>query len=267
MLRSAMSAPASRRRFFCASALLFCASAALTSVQSLSMSAMGGMPMPGGWILSMTWMRMCGQTWPGAAASFLGMWVPMMVAMMLPSLLPVLWRYRSALRAAGETRVNALTVLAGVAYFCVWTALGLVVFTLGVALAALATHLDSVARAVPLAIGMVIMVAGALQFTRWKARKLACCREGLSRCSPLAADAHTAWRLGLRFGRRCSSACVGFTSILLVTGVMNLGAMVVVTAAITAERLAPAGEHVARAIGVVAFGAGLFLIAKTAALI
>jgi predicted metal-binding membrane protein len=34
----------------------------------------------------MAWMRMPGQTWPGAAASFLGMWVVMMVAMMLPSL-------------------------------------------------------------------------------------------------------------------------------------------------------------------------------------
>jgi predicted metal-binding membrane protein len=35
-----------------------------------------------------------GQTWPGAAASFLGMWVVMMVAMMLPSLVPMLRRYR-----------------------------------------------------------------------------------------------------------------------------------------------------------------------------
>jgi hypothetical protein len=42
------------------------------------------MPMPGGWTMSMAWMRMPGQTWPGAAASFLGMWVVMMVAMMLP---------------------------------------------------------------------------------------------------------------------------------------------------------------------------------------
>ena len=38
--------------------------------------------------------------------------------------------------------------------------------------------------------------------------------------------------------------------ILLVAGVMNLGAMAVVTAAITVERLAPAGEQSARAIGV-----------------
>jgi hypothetical protein len=48
---------------------------------------------------------MPGQTWPGAAASFLGMWVVMMVAMMLPSLVPMLWRYRQALGRTGETRL------------------------------------------------------------------------------------------------------------------------------------------------------------------
>ena len=50
-------------------------------------------------------------------------------------------------------------------------------------------------------------------------------------------------------------------AILLVIGVMDLGAMALVTAAITAERLAPAGERVARGIGIVVIVAGLGLIA------
>jgi len=76
------------------SGLFFVVSAAVTILWCASMSAMGEMPMPGGWTMSMAWMRMPEQTWPGAAASFLGMWVVMMVAMMLPSLVPMLWRYR-----------------------------------------------------------------------------------------------------------------------------------------------------------------------------
>jgi predicted metal-binding membrane protein len=52
--------------------------------------------------------------------------------------------------------------------------------------------------------------------------------------------------------------------ILLVSGVMGLRAMAVVAAAITLERLAPAGELVARAIGIVVVGAGLFLVARAA---
>src|SRR6266478_2366089 len=79
---------ASQQAFFGVSALLFAASAAVTIVWCASMSVMGEMPMPGDWTMSMTWMRMPGQTWLGAAASFLGMWVVMMVAMMLPSLVP-----------------------------------------------------------------------------------------------------------------------------------------------------------------------------------
>ena len=80
----------SQQAFFGVSALLFAASAAVTIVWCASMSAMDGMTMPGGWTMSMAWMRMPGQTWLGAVASFLGMWVVMMVAMMLPTLVPIL---------------------------------------------------------------------------------------------------------------------------------------------------------------------------------
>ena len=64
--------------------------------------------------------------------------------------------------------------------------------------------------------------------------------------------------------RGCSSA--GLTAILLVMGVMDLRVMAVLTLAITAERLAPSGERVARAIGVVLVGAGLLLLARAAGL-
>ena len=53
-------------------------------------------------------------------------------------------------------------------------------------------------------------------------------------------------------------------AVLLVIGVMDLRAMAIVTAAITVERLAPTGDRVARAIGAVVVGAGLFLIARAA---
>src|ERR1700704_292590 len=105
---------ASQQTFFGVSALLFVASAALTTAWCGSMSAMGEMPMPGGWTMSMAWMRMPGQSWPGAAASFFRMWVVMMVAMMLPSLVPMLWRYRKAVGRTDETRLGRLTALAAV---------------------------------------------------------------------------------------------------------------------------------------------------------
>lgn len=74
---------ARERRFLGTSALLFMASAAATIYWCRSMS--DGMRMPGGWTLSMMWLRMPGQSWLAAGTSFMGMWVVMMVAMMLPS--------------------------------------------------------------------------------------------------------------------------------------------------------------------------------------
>jgi len=51
-------------------------------------------------------------------------------------------------------------------------------------------------------------------------------------------------------------------AILLVTGVMDLGAMALVAAAITVERLAPSPERAARATGVVIVAAGAVVIAR-----
>jgi predicted metal-binding membrane protein len=117
-----------------------------------------------------------------------------------------------------------------------------------------------------MAVGVVVLIAGALQFSAWKARNLACCREAPGRGRTLPADAGTAWRHGLRLGLYCTQCCVGLMAILLGLGVMNLRAMAVVAAAITIERVAPAGERVARVVGAVVVGAGLFLIARAAGL-
>ena len=263
-----LSVRASQRVFFGASALIFAASAALTIVWCGSMSQMGGMTMPGGWTMSMTWMRMPGQTWPGAAAGFLGMWIVMMVAMMLPSLLPMLMRYREAVAASVDTTARVglgrLTALVGFAYFFVWTLFGMAIYPLGIALAEIEMRQPAVSRAVPFAAAASILTAGLLQFTAWKARYLARCRE---RTRTLPANALAALRHGLRLGLHCSYACAGPMLILLVLGVMDLRAMAVVTAAITLERFAPAGHHVAfaRAIGVVIVAAGLFLMIQNLA--
>src|SRR5438477_3487394 len=168
---------ASQQAFFGVSALLFDASAAATIVWCAAMSAMPEMPMPGGWTMSMAWMRMPGQTWPAAAASFLAMWVVMMVAMMLPSLVPMLSRYRQAVGGRGAPRLGRLTALVGAGYFLVWASIGLGAFPLGAVLAEAEMRLPALSRAVPCATGVVVLVGGALQLTSWKARQLECCRE------------------------------------------------------------------------------------------
>ncbi len=262
--RRMMSARSSGRAFLGVSALLFAAGTTATIVRCASMSAMGGMPMPGGWSMSMAWMRTGEQTWPGVAASFLGMWAVMMMAMMLPSLVPMLGRYREAVGRMDARYPGRLTVLVGAGYFLVWTAFGAAVFPLGAALATIEMQQPALARAVPFAAGAVVLLMGALQFTVWKTHRLACCRAAPGHGGSLRADAVAACWHGIRLGLDCISCCAGLTAILLVLGVMDLRAMAGVTAAITLERLAPAGERVARAVGAIAVAAGLFLLARAA---
>jgi len=250
------------RAFVGISASLFAISTALTVLWCASMSDMQGMPMPGGWTMSMMWMRMPGQSWIEANASFLGMWVAMMAAMMMPSHVPMLWRYRQAVRSRGESRLGRLTLLAGLGYFVVWSLFGLAVFPLGAVLATVEMKYSVLAHAVPTTGGVLILIAGAVQLTSWKAHHLARCRELPARGRTITAQATTAWRQGVRFGLHCSLSCANLTVILLVIGLMDLRSMAVITAAITAERLAPAGERVAQATGAVVIVAGVLLLAR-----
>ena len=176
---------------------------------------MDAMPMSGGGTTSIV--------------SFLGMWIVMMVPMMAPSLIPTLWRYRQAVRETGETRVARLIALVSAGYFLVWSVLGLAAFPLSVALEGVG----------PVAIGAVLLIAGAFQLSKWKARQLALCREVPLRGCTSSVDAGAAWQYGLCLGFHCVCSCAGWTATALVLGMMDLRVMVVVTAAITVERLAP----------------------------
>lgn len=243
----------SSRGFLLIAALLFFGSAALTLSWGASMATMPGMEMPGGWTMSMAWMRMPGQSWSAAATAFLGMWDVMMLAMMLPVLAPTLWRYRQAL-SAQRSHADALTAVACAGYFAVWTGCGALAFPLGAALAAAEMQVPALARAVPVMTAGVIMIAGVLQLSRWKFRQLDCCAKSRGPTGPATVAA--AWRCGIRIGIDCCRCCAPLTALLLVAGVMDLGVMAVVTAAICAERLAPRGRRLACITGLVMIAGG-----------
>jgi predicted metal-binding membrane protein len=245
------------------SVLLFAASVAGTIYACGSMS--GDMPMPGGWAMSMAWMRMPGQTWTGAAAGFLAMWALMMMAMMLPSLVPALSQYRRSLSGrAGrvESSHGWLTLWVGLGYFSVWALVGAAIYPLGILLAAAEMRSEPLARSVPLAAGALLLLAGIVQLTSWKAELLRQCRDAACDRSD-AVRPGGAWRHGLMLGLRCALCCAGFMTVLIVVGVMDLAAMAVVTAAITAERLAARPERAARAAGILVLAAGAVAILRS----
>lgn len=232
---------------------------------------MDAMPMFGGGTMSMAWMPMCGQGWIAAAASFLGMWTLMMAAMMLPSLVPVLWPYRRIIGRAGELPPALLGLPLAGGYFLIWVALGAAVYAMGSVTVMAMERYPALGRAVPTATGMVVLISGALQLTPWKAHHLACCRHDSRHrsgdCGPVVpATAVGAWRHGLRLGLHCTQCCAGLTAALLVTGIMSWPGMLAATIAINLERLVPAGERVARIVGIVVIGAGVFLTGRATGL-
>lgn len=194
---------------------------------------------------SMAWQPMPGQGWAGAAASFTAMWTVMMVPMMLPSLAPTLWRDRQSLARGAATHWAAPIAVAAAGYFFVWALLGLAVYPLGV------LFLQSGSRVTT---GVTLVAAGLVQFSGWKRRHLACCRAAADCKAPAA------WLHGMHLGTQCALCCGNLMAIVLVTGVMDLAAMAAVAVAITLERVLPTGERVARGIGWMAVGAGLWIL-------
>jgi len=204
---------------------------------------------------------MSGHAWPGAPATFAAMWMAMMVAMMLPSLVPALRdHYRMVGRPGASPHPAWSTVAMAAGYYAVWAGVGVALLPAGAALAAAERWLPSLVHAGPLIVGVVVVVAGAVQRTACKAHHLACCRAVSAH--GMSARGAGAWRDGVRLGVHCCLSCAGPMAILLAVGMMDLRAMAVATAAITIERLAPDGARVARVLGTLALGVGLVLVAR-----
>ena len=238
---------ARRGVFLTLSGLLVMASAAGTIHWSRTMA--GGMAMPGGWTLSMVWTPMPGETWAGSAVRFVAMWLVMMVAMMLPPLLPILAGFRR----------NRLAALSGLAYFSVWALFGALVYALGSSVARAGLEWPAVARLAPLATGAALLVAGAMQVSAWKARQLALCRAC---CAPASGDAAATLLHGVRFGMNCSLCCLGLMAVLLVGGMMKVAVVAAVAVAVSLERLGPRPALLARAIGAVVMAMGALVVVR-----
>lgn len=189
----------------------------------------------------------------------------MMVAMMLPSIAPALWRYHRHQRATRLPSAAQRTALAAAGYAIVWAMIGLALYAASAVLSAVAMALPIVARIAPWPAAAVFLCVGAVQRSQWKATRLRRCRgaDSTARVRPIRVT--TAWRDGLRLGVDCASSCAAPMALLLVAGLMDARTMLVITAAITAERVAPAGVRIARLTGALALAAGLVVCIRAAA--
>ncbi|WP_250535906.1 DUF2182 domain-containing protein [Caballeronia sp. AZ10_KS36] len=188
-------------------------------------------------IPSMDWARPCGQTPLGAAVSFVAEWAVMMNAMMLPPFAQTLWRYRRC----GAVALAPMTA----GYVTAWSMTGIAVYPLGATLSALL-------MTKPVTGGALIVLAGIVQSSRWKARRLACCRSTLEHRSTMLAP----YEYGIWHGMQCIASCAALTVALCVAGMADPRAMAALTFAIAAERMLSFGHRVAKGIGVLMIATG-----------
>jgi predicted metal-binding membrane protein len=163
------------------------------------------------------------------ALPFMGMWVTMMAAMMVPAVAPTVVRQRPDSRQAGQP-LSGVLFLAG--YLGVWACLGAAAFA---ALTAMG-HLSGPDTWIGRAGGAAFVLIGLYQFTPWKAACLRACRRRPGGRSGTGGPPAIALTAGIADGLSCVGACGALMSVLLVVGVMDLKSMMALAVVIVLER-------------------------------
>jgi predicted metal-binding membrane protein len=200
---------------------------------------------------------------PGPLALAFVMWMVMMVAMMLPPVMPwiTLFATMSRSQTVGEQR-NIPVVLFGAGYFAIWAA-----YSMGAALLQLTLQQSDLLRFVEFDTGArvggaLIVVAGLFQLTPLKAACLKHCRTPLGyflshwRDGPVGA-----FQMGFRHGVFCVGCCWALMGLMFALGVMNLLWMAVLTLMVCVEKIAPRGQVLSRVFGYLFVGWGMWLVA------
>jgi predicted metal-binding membrane protein len=197
---------------------------ALVPVFTLALAAVG-------WFASLSQMQgmdMGAATSLGSPASFIGVWISMMAAMMLPAAVPAVLAF---------VRVDSRSV-AGLwfvaSYLAVWLVFGVAAYAL------YREHGHAAA-------GGLTILAGLYEFTPFKR----VCRE---RCRALV-------RSGGRFGIYCMGSSIGLMLMLLALGVMNVGLMIGVTAVVLAQKLLPPRPFLDVTLALAIVALGVFVVA------
>jgi predicted metal-binding membrane protein len=197
----------------------------------------------------------------GGLGWFIGVWVTMTAAMMLPSTAPMalVVRTASARRGrGGRPAAPATTALFLAGYLAAWTAYGLAAYGAFRVLDAHHPALLAWGREGPVVAGAAVIAAGAYQLTPLKRACLRHCRTPLHFVMHRWREgAAGAFAMGLEHGAWCLGCCLGLMLALFAVGVMSLAWMAVVALVIFAEKVLPGGARLTAPVAVclVALGA------------
>jgi predicted metal-binding membrane protein len=167
----------------------------------------------------------------GSFESFVGLWVVMMAAMMLPGAAPAVMR-----RAHADGRVRTVLLFLGL-YLAVWTLVGVAVYAL------YRPHGASAA-------GVIVIAAGVYELTRFKRECRRRCRESV--------------RSGFAFGLYCVGSSIGLMLMLVALGVMSVTWMSVIAVLVLAQKLLPPRAAIDVPLALAIVGLGILIVVAPA---
>jgi len=177
-------------------------------------------------------------------AGFVAGWAGMMTAMMLPSALPMIALYGAIQRNAGPVTQGAPVAMFTLVYLALWAATGVPVYLASLLLSGLATEI------VPYGVAVVLVAAGAYQWSPLKHVCLRACRSPLGfLLGHWRAGRRGSVALGWAHATYCLGCCWALMLVLVAAGAMGLPWVLLIAAVVAAEKLLPAGEWTARATG------------------
>lgn len=179
------------------------------------------------------------------APLFMAMWAGMMVAMMFPASAPMILMFSKVHHSRAERgQAFAPTWIFVSAYILVWVVAGGFAFGAAVVAEAVASEVEWLSDNAGRVGGVVLVSAGLYQLSPLKRACLTKCQTPFQFIMTSWREGYSgAFRMGLDHGRYCLGCCGFLFVILFPLGVMNIGAMIAITAFIFAEKSLPIGRQ------------------------
>jgi predicted metal-binding membrane protein len=199
------------------------------------------------------------------ALLYVGGWVLMTVAMMLPTILPLLGVFGRLVENRPDHALLLILVITG--YLSIWTVFGLAAHALDFLLHSLVTAVPWLTFNGWLIGACVMAAAGAFQFSALKYRCLDKCRAPFSFVNEhwRGRAAHRqSFLLGMHHGLFCVGCCWAIMLLMFVVGTGSVGWMLVVGAVMAIEKNAPWGRRLSSPLGVGLLGLASSIVVEHA---
>src|SRR5476651_1752166 len=193
---------------------------------------------------------------------FIGAWVLMMAAMMLPSVAPTALTFA---RVTGERSRKGQAAFVPtwifiLGYFAAWTAFGLAAYFIDHLIRSLDLAWLAWDRQGPIVAGAAIAVAGLYQLTPFKRVCLTHCRSPLDFFLESWREGRGgALRMGFHHGLYCVGCCWGLMLVLFSVGVMSLFWMALIAVLIFVEKVFRFGPRLVPVFGIILIALGLWI--------